>query len=195
MSKDLYFIKILNHALSQPEPRDALRQAFTEIRSLGQRPEYQRGYDQFLKFMSMVKTNVAADAQAIDPDLLRSSLDDWMRTTGLRAPMPAIVLDLDGEVIASLQVVGTGSLGTVGGLAPGSYRVGLETGRVLWQGELTKGDLLWRYAFPEEDLPLAAETDEVTGRISREIILLEGEVVLKVTPGRTKGRMEFFFNG
>ena len=64
---------------------------------------------------------------------------------------------------------------SVRGLRPGSYILRLETGQVLWQGELSMADLLWRHAFPEDTLPLAAETDEAIVRSSREFDLLDGE--------------------
>jgi hypothetical protein len=54
MSNDLYFIPIIAKALQQKDTDESLRQAFDEIESLGQQPDYQRGYQQFQKFMHTV---------------------------------------------------------------------------------------------------------------------------------------------
>ena len=195
MTRDLYFVNILNQALRDPHPREALRRAFAEIEALGKRPGYRKGYEQFLRFMSLVKANTEAGGSAIDPEALRSNLDDLAGATEPMTSLPALVLECGGRIIASIPVAGRGSLGIVGGLAPGSYLVRLETGRILWQGELDKSDLIWRHAFPEEPLPLAAETDEITCRIGGQILLLDGEIVIRLVPGRVSGQMEFFFNG
>ncbi len=54
MSNDLYFIPIIAKALQQRDTGESLRQAFDEIESLGQRPDYERGYRQFRQFMDAV---------------------------------------------------------------------------------------------------------------------------------------------
>ena len=55
MTKDLYFLSIIADALRQPDPKVALRAAIEEIITLGQRPEYARGFLQFQHFMAEVK--------------------------------------------------------------------------------------------------------------------------------------------
>ena len=195
MSKDLYFIKILCDALGDPNPKNALHRAFSNINALGQEPEYAVGYEQFMQFMSMVKSNSESGEEFIDPELLRRHLEQWMIQVGLSESLPGIEVECDGEVVGKMKVAKNGSIGSVPGLKPGSYRVCLETGWVLWQGELGKADLIWRHAFPEETLSLAAETDGVIVRSSREIVLLEGELTLRLMPGRTSGRMDFIFSG
>ena len=76
MSNDLYFIQLLTRALGSPDPRNALRQAFSEIKLLGQRPEYANGHSQFIQFMSLVKANIDSGEDFITPDLLRKHLED-----------------------------------------------------------------------------------------------------------------------
>lgn len=193
MNKDLYFIKLLNQALDSSHPREALRNAFDEIEKLGQQPGYEKGYGQFLEFMSLV----GADEQAeqIDPEIWRRGIEDWLESTALQAPIPSMVLKRDGEFVARLQVDEKRTAATVSGLTPGSYSIRLESGWVLWKGELSKADLIWRHAFPEEPLPLAAETEPASAKASREFGLLEGELLIKVTPGRSSGRMDIIYRG
>jgi hypothetical protein len=54
MSNDLYFIPIIADALQQPDQKAALQSAFSEIRRLGEVPEYHVGFAQFQRFMLAV---------------------------------------------------------------------------------------------------------------------------------------------
>jgi hypothetical protein len=193
MNRDLYFIKLLNQALASSRPRDALRNAFEEISKLGQQPGYKKGYGQFLEFMSAVGGD--EQAERIDPEIWRRSIGEWLESTALQAPIPSMVLERDGEVVARLQVDEKRNAETVSGLTPGSYSLRLESGWVLWKEELSKADLIWRHAFPEEPLPLAAETEPGSAKASQDFELFEGELVIMVTPGRSSGRMDIVYRG
>ena len=195
MSKDLYFIKLLTRALGSPDPKNALRQAFSDIKQLGHKPQYSNGHKQFLQFMSIVNSSIDSGEYSITPDLLRKHMEEWMDQTGLGEPLPAIVLECDGEIAGVADISETKSIESVRGLEPGNYLLRLETGQVLWQGELSIADLYWRHAFPEDTLPLAAETDKAIVRSSREFDLLDGELTIRILPGRTSGRMDIIFNG
>lgn len=193
MSKDLYFIKLLNQALVSSHPRNALRDAFDEIEKLGQQSGYEKGYGQFLKFMSLMGADEREEL--IDPEIWRRGIEEWLESTALGAPMPLMVLERNGEVLARIQFEEKGTTGTIGDLRPGSYLLSLESGWVLWKRDLSEADLIWRHAFPEEALPLAAETERITAKISREIELLGGELIIKVMPGRSSGRMDLIYRG
>ena len=195
MSKNLYFIKLLTRALGSSDPRNALRQAFSEIKQLGQKPEYTSGYKQFTQFMSVVNSSIDSGEYNIKPGLLRKRLEEWLDQTGLSYPLPAIVIECDGESAGVAEISETKSIESVRGLEPGNYLLRLETGQVLWQGELSIADLYWRHAFPKDTLPLAAETDQAIVRSSREFVLLDGELTIRILPGRTSGRMDIIFNG
>jgi hypothetical protein len=69
MSNDLYFIPIIARALQQKDTDEWLRQAFDEIESLGQQPDYQMGYQQFQKFMHIVSDH----KKEYGPDLLENN--------------------------------------------------------------------------------------------------------------------------
>ncbi len=49
-NKDLYFIPIIARALNNVNTRDAMDDAFEEIRELGSQPEYLEGFRQFMEF-------------------------------------------------------------------------------------------------------------------------------------------------
>ena len=77
----------------------------------------------------------------------------------------------------------------IGSVTPGSYTVQFSNGRILWEGELSKEDLLWAYAFPGKDLAMAAETEASRGKPTRIISLLGGEIILSVFAGLESGQI------
>lgn len=75
-------------------------------------------------------------------------------------------------------------------VVPGDCELLLESGRVLWEGTLTAADCIWTEAFPGEPVALAADTGHVRRRMSREVPLLGGELILRVFPGIEAARLE-----
>ena len=202
MSRNLYFIKMLDQALSAPDPRTSLETAIKEINSLGRRPEYQKGYEQFVRFLSLVRMEIKGDEHTgslsngrSDSDLLLAPIQPFFDESNEVQGLPGIVVERNGETVIVMVVEGTGRIGFVEGVVPGVYVIRLENGRRLWHGEIARSDLIWREAFPLEPLPLAAETSKPDAKVSREITLLGGEVVVRVMPGKSSGRLDFFFNG
>lgn len=51
-SNRLYFIPIIAHALGRDDSKQAMEDAFDEIKALGNQPEYAEGYQQFLEFVN-----------------------------------------------------------------------------------------------------------------------------------------------
>ena len=101
-----------------------------------------------------------------------------------------IILMRDDEIICSVPIESSRITTMIKNVKPGSYELKLDTGRVIWEGRLSEEDLLWTYAFPHEDLALAADTGDAVLRVSREIKLLNGEVILRVYPEIESGRIE-----
>ncbi|MCX7013948.1 MAG: hypothetical protein NTW86_15585 [Candidatus Sumerlaeota bacterium] len=102
----------------------------------------------------------------------------------------AIILEDRRRHTRSIEFSREGGVGSFGDIMPGSYTLSLDTGLLLWQGELTQSDLLWAEAFPDEPLAMAAETEEAAGRPTIEEALLDGSIRLRVFPGVESGRME-----
>ena len=101
-----------------------------------------------------------------------------------------IILMRDDEIICSVSIESPRTTKMIKNVKPGHYELKLDTGRVIWEGRLSEEDLLWTYAFPHEDLALAADTGDAVLRMSREIKLLNGEVILRVYPEIESGRIE-----
>jgi hypothetical protein len=98
-----------------------------------------------------------------------------------------IIINRNGEDICSIPVGDDTFLTKINDLMPGLYDVKLNTGRILWQGELTERDLLWTAAFPETDMAMAADTGDVTNNVTKEIRLLSEELIIRVLPGLESG--------
>lgn len=199
MDNPLYFIKLLAGALQAPDPHSALKKAQATITELGRQPEYKQGYQQYLRFMELVCSELGLLLPETDTQLGFNSEDQLgdlevlLKDFEPEERRPCIVVKRDGDQLATLTIEDGRIVGIVESAKPGNYSVGLDTGRNLWQGRLSGQDLIWREAFPDEPLPLAADTDQESPPVSREIVLIPDELVLKVIPGRRQGRLEIIY--
>jgi hypothetical protein len=101
-----------------------------------------------------------------------------------------IIIDIDGKPLKRIPWSGRLVVDKIGGVSPGNLSIRLNTGRVLWQGELTTSDLFLSEAFPNEELKLAADTGEVFTRMSRRFHLLDGGLIITVYPEIESGSLE-----
>lgn len=77
MSNNLYFIEIIAKALSQREIGESLKQAFKEIKSLGSISEYKQGFQQFQRFMDVVRSHVKKkDSNKLEADIISEMIID-----------------------------------------------------------------------------------------------------------------------
>ena len=106
----------------------------------------------------------------------------------IEAPMNVEVLKSD-EIIDSFPFPTTSS--SIGSIRPGTYTVQLSNGRVLWEGKLTREDVIWTYAFPQKDLPMAAKTEHAAQKPTKTIQLLKGELIMEVFVGLETGAFKF----
>lgn len=199
MVSHLYFIKLFDEALTEPDPRAALERAIARITDLGQRPEYSQGYQQYLRFMELVRSELGIFSPGITAHMQIESADQIKNFKALmdgfepNERLPRIIIERDGDRLSSLVLDSRKPVAAVDSVQPGNYSIGLDTGRRLWQGQLTEQDLIWREAFPDEPLPLAADTDDEPPPASREIELLSDELWLRIVPGRRHGRLEIIY--
>jgi hypothetical protein len=177
MSKDLYFLRILGGALT--ESKTGLTEAIAEIKNLAQQPEYERGFLQFLRFMAEVRRNW--EERSHEPEVI---------TSRILHRIPEIIVERNEKVIGSTPCESLPFTKEIRGLKPGHYVVKMDTGRVLWQGDLNEQDLIWADAFQREALDLAADTGAITEKATREITLLNGELTIQVFPETEGGRLE-----
>lgn len=102
-------------------------------------------------------------------------------------------MELKVEVLKGNRSIGSFPISpapaTIGAVTPGKYTVQFSNGRILWEGELAKEDLIWAYAFPGKDLAMAAETDASKREPTKKISLLNGEITLSVFAGLEAGQI------
>lgn len=103
---------------------------------------------------------------------------------------PEIIIERNGEHIGSTPRERPPVTKEIRNVKPGNFAARLDTGRVIWEEELTERELIWAAAFPERALDLAADTGDATARKTREITLLNGELTIRVFPGTDSGRLE-----
>jgi len=101
-----------------------------------------------------------------------------------------IILEKDGKRFGLFSVGESPNITKIGGIKPAYYRFLLSTGRLIWEGNLTEKDLLWAFAFPQQDLEMAAKTDDMIKRATREIKALGGEVIIRIFPEIESGNLE-----
>ena len=104
--------------------------------------------------------------------------------------IPEIIVERNGERIASIPCERLPISKEIRNVKPGLYSLKLDTGRLIWEEELTEQELLWALAFPGEALDLAADTGDAVERATREIKLLNGKLVIRVFPEIERGRLE-----
>ena len=96
----------------------------------------------------------------------------------------------DGEPIASFAVTEVPI--KLMNIDPGQYTIRLSTGRVLWEDQLLKKHLIWLDAYGDEDLPMAAKTEEdAAARPTVSDPLMGGELTMDVIPGLKSGEIRF----
>ena len=218
MSHELFFIPILARALSGPDVQQALADAFATIEQLQHQEGYQEGYRNFQTFLAEVRARWqaaheqdirrvmlmrTADAVAETPqweEILASEIrrHPWLRaendTLGeVFRPRPRVaVLQLlrDDRQIAELRFETIPGRHTITDIRPGRYALRIDTGLILWEGELTAKDLIWGQAFGGRSLELAAEAGEIQHRPPDTIPVPQAGVTLWLFPGLESGSLE-----
>lgn len=133
------------------------------------------------------------DGTDLSPGLLEY-LEHRIRTSSAIDTMPPQAeLDVirDGKVVATIQLVSKQTFYRINDIEPGCYAFSLLSGRLLWEVKLTEKDLLLTAADPGTNLRLAADTGEKRQLSpSREMAVLDGELIFRVFPGLENGWIE-----
>jgi len=100
-------------------------------------------------------------------------------------------VSIEVEILKGDQMIGSILKGSdsIGPISPGKYTFRFSNGRILWEGDITREDVIWMYAFPGRDLLMAAETDPLDQEPTRVIPLLDGELIVYVYAGLESGRI------
>jgi len=125
---------------------------------------------------------------------LRKELGQRIKSLSLIDTEPRqqeLIVNRDKKTVALIHLVSHEPFHRISGLRPGNYTFELGSGRVLWTVELTYRDLVLKAAFPGKNLRLAADTgEERQVAHSREINVLNGELVFRIYPGLESGGLE-----
>ena len=224
-SKRLYFIPIIACALSSDDPKRAMEEAFSEIRKLGNQPEYEEGLRQFLEFVKSAITPSAQDSEeriqqiknaihALIYDLATDTFDgdeerkddlikafrnipewkaEYERIKEEAQAFQAPETPMEVEVLKGDRIIGSSAISTeptyISPISPGRYTVRFSNGRVLWEGDILGKDVIWAFAYPEKDLPMAAETEPLQREPMRTLYLLNGELIIQIFAGLESGEI------
>lgn len=205
MTNNLYFIPLLMEAFERGDVVEGLRRALSTIVARGKDEQLRREYEQFEVFMDAVIASHRNRADA-EKGIASGGVDETSALPELAAVWDSVKHDLemkpDAEpriefllrqsdgAVQRLQLSHDRSKGEMTGLVPGAYEILLASGRVLWEGELTKEDLLSAYVCPEEPLSLAADTGGVSEQHTHRTVLLDSEVIVTIFAGLMTGRLE-----
>jgi len=99
------------------------------------------------------------------------------------------------DIVAEVVVSGLSRGVSIPDITPGSYSIEISSGRVLWSGDLLPAHVLWTEAYPERDLQMAAQTDEVEDDPTLVASLLDGELELRLYPGLESGTLRLVQHG
>ena len=185
MRDEIFFIPIIAQALQQPDPGQAMREAFGRIRTMGKESRYSQGYKQFLRFMDSVDNSQLMD----EPEQFGAKILEELDRPGT---IEAFV-ERDGDPVGSFSFGESGDFTgsqTIANITPGQYRITLETGRVLWEGSLDQQDVLWSKAWPGESFKMAADSGKPSAQPVRVIDLLDGTLIVRVYAGLEAGFMQ-----
>ena len=224
-SKILYFIPIIAQALSSVDPKQAMKEAFSEIRELGNQAEYEEGFRQFLKFIEvavkpsdqdskervqLVKNviyrliyDLATDTFDGDEEQKDALLNAFISFPEWKAEYERIKEEaqafeapetpLEVEVLKGDQIIGSSVLSAkttfISSISPGNYKIRFSNGRILWEGDILREDVIWAFAYPDKDLPMAAETEPPQREPTRTLNLLNGELIIQVFAGLESGEI------
>ena len=100
---------------------------------------------------------------------------------------------MEVEVLKGDRIIGSSAISieptSISSISPGNYTIRFSNGRVLWEGNILPKDVIWAFAYPDKDLPMAAETEPSRREPTRTLILLNGELIIQVFAGLESGEI------
>ncbi|HPF38107.1 MAG TPA: hypothetical protein PK093_05650 [Phycisphaerae bacterium] len=220
MDHDLYFLPILVEALRQENQSQSLCTAIARIRELGAKPEYEAGFKQFRSFMTETRDHFEWLDQYVREELIvelaAGSFDGRPRTAELALSLvrlrptwketyaalrseldhhpeprsPTVSVRRDGDPFIELPLDEIPKKVRLLPIVPGRYTIELDSGRILWEGNITKADVEWELAHPGKPIPVAAATGEGQHRHVREEVSPNGACRVRIYAGLRSGQME-----
>ena len=117
-------------------------------------------------------------------------IDELIRHSANKNRYPVIEIFCNRKRIGRIELTKQMPRQSIAGIVSGEYVLKLDTGWVLWQGQFTDKDLLWKKAFGKKDLKLAADSGQTSPEPVRQIPLLDGRIIVRVFAGIESGMIE-----
>lgn len=187
MNNDMFFISKIEEAIESDDPYSALELKIAEIISTGQQPGYTNDLYQFGIFLFKIREII--EYQLLDEPYVKQIEELWnLYCDGMaRRGYLDLLIFKDADLIATIPLASPHVEYGINNVSPAFYSFELSSGRLLWEGPLSKTDLLWAFASPDKDIKLAADTDGTQPKPTRELILLNGEMIIRIFPGIEAG--------
>jgi hypothetical protein len=181
MPNDLAFLPLIACALTAPEPRPALREVYETILRWEKNPDYKLAFEQFLMFMGEAYKSIET---TVDRQNL-AALENYLA----RPVRIDLLVEQNDRVLARIPLEGNLANPTISGIKPSGCRIYLETGLVIWEGEIAREDIIH-----SGQLEAAAKSTEKSGSPVRKIPVPKFSVILQLYPGFDEGSLEIIFN-
>jgi len=197
MQEHLYFITDICNALKDIHSEQKTEKVIMEIINKGKKPEYQQGFRQFVTFikkgkagwLKMLPQHKKLIMQIINDVAMSPVVDTETEPLKLR-----LQLEHDGDTLASFDISESQHSYTIADLNPGNYTLKTDSDWLIWQEHLSERELFWTHAYPDQEFPMTADTESYDSREFKAVVLLEGEVVIRIYPGLETGIIKIMVN-
>ncbi|MCO6438541.1 MAG: hypothetical protein J5J06_15730 [Phycisphaerae bacterium] len=140
-------------------------------------------------------TQTPGDSGPSGDDEIYQTFCGGIRSAADRPSIREIIVERNGVVMAGFALGQDSDAYSIHDVTPGHYRLRLESGRVLWERTLTAEDLIWSVGFPEDPLPMAADSGEPDTEPAFQASLIGNRLILHVHPGLESGSIAITWKG
>lgn len=188
----LYFIAEISKSIRAGASAEDINDLVRRIVNRGKEPQYQKGFKQFVKFVEAGNSEWQ-EMPGSQKELILRAIKDITQTSKKVISKVShsllLCLERNGELLARFDFAVGDQPYTISDLLPGDYELKTDSDWLLWQASLSEYDLLWTHSHPDINLPMAADTNEASEGVFKEVLLLDGELAIRIYPGLETGCM------
>jgi len=215
-NNELYFIPILIKAFEKEELDSSVESAINEIEKLGKKKEYKKGYEQFEKFLVAGWHSIRGGNYIIkilagigmyyisqsetEKEVLISKIESNMELKRGYQKIQKLFgnpISLGLELYKGAKLLSEFFLDDeekeISHIEAGNYSIKLNNGRLLWEGKITKKEILIDKN-ERNNYKMAAATSESQEKPTRTIELINNEIQVLVFAGLENGKLKFVPN-
>lgn len=193
MTNELYFIAMIERALSSDAPQKNLITAFNEIESLGKTQEFSEGFKNFQLFMKeIIATAEKRPTSSLQDDSIKQEIGkireiyrELVEQENVIPEMYEFIIRYENQLIHTIQLKERIQYAEIENADPGFYSIELSSGQVIWKKELDHTILTYKNPPTDDYFTLAAQTENP----SYEESLLGGDLIIQVIPGEYQGKI------